>query len=184
MGVSCRSVRPAARSPPGDLAVQAIGNDAGWLSAHAQVGRRLGISDQLVQASGAPFHLDEQTGIVSAAPTLLHAGRIAIDAAREGVFDPRDLFDYGFSAERHARTIAGVDRRGRLILVTADGVPGISEGLALTEEAELMQSLGAVDAMNLDGGGSTSFVLGGQTINHPSDATGARAIADSVEVVP
>jgi exopolysaccharide biosynthesis protein len=129
-------------------------------------------------------HLDRSTGIVSAAPVLLRDGRIAIDATREGVLDPRDLFNYGFSAERHGRTIAGVDRSGRLILVTADGVPGVSEGLTLTEEAELMRSLGAVDAMNLDGGGSTSFVVNGQTINHPSDATGARAVGDSVQIVP
>jgi exopolysaccharide biosynthesis protein len=60
----------------------------------------------------------------------------------------------------------------------------VSEGLTLDEEAQLMQSLGAVDAMNLDGGGSTSFVLGGQTINHPSDATGARAVGDSIQVLP
>jgi exopolysaccharide biosynthesis protein len=100
------------------------------------------------------------------------------------VFDPRDLYDYGFSAERHGRTIAGVDREGRLILVTADGVPGVSSGLTLSEEAELMRTLGAVDAMNLDGGGSTTFVAGGTTINHPSDPTGARAIGDSIEVVP
>ena len=175
---------PGGVLPEGDSAVQAIGTDATWLSAHAQVGQRLRIRVQLDQASGAPFHLDGQTGVVSAAPILLRAGRTAIDAVREGVFDPRDLFDYGFSAERHARTIAGVDRQGRLILVTADGVPGISEGLTLTEEAKLMLSLGAVDAMNLDGGGSTSFVVDGQTVNHPSDATGARAIGDSVEVVP
>jgi exopolysaccharide biosynthesis protein len=56
--------------------------------------------------------------------------------------------------------------------------------LTLTEEAELMRSLGAVDAMNLDGGGSTSFVVDGTTINRTSDATGPRAVGDSIEVVP
>jgi hypothetical protein len=168
----------------GESAVQAIGTDADWVRSHVRVGDRVSVNEQLRQPSGASFRIDEQTSIVSAAPILLRDGRIAIDAVREGVFDPRDLYDYGFSAERHARTIAGVDRKGRLILVTADGVPGISEGLTLTEEAELMRTLGAVDAMNLDGGGSTTFVVGGTTINHPSDATGARAIGDSIEVVP
>jgi exopolysaccharide biosynthesis protein len=47
-----------------------------------------------------------------------------------------------------------------------------------------MRTLGAVDAMNLDGGGSTSFVSGGTTANDPSDATGARAIGDSIQIVP
>lgn len=61
---------------------------------------------------------------------------------------------------------------------------GVSEGLTLSEEAELMHSLGAVDAMNLDGGGSTSFVVHGQTINQTSDSTSPRPIGDSIEIVP
>ncbi len=47
-----------------------------------------------------------------------------------------------------------------------------------------MRTLGAVDAMILGGGGSTSFVTGQTTINHPSAATGARAIGDSIQIVP
>ena len=95
----------------------------------------------------------------------------------EGVLDPRDLNNYSFSADRHARMIAGIDRRGRLLLVAADGIPGVTVRLTLTEEARLMRSLGAVDAMNLDGGGSTSFVLDGTTINRTSDAAGPRPSA-------
>ena len=169
----------------GESAVQAIGADADWVSSHVRQGDHVTVGEQLHEPAGAILPLDHpQLGILSAAPILVRDGRVAIDAVREGVFDPRDLYDYGFSAERHARTIAGVDREGRLILVTADGVPGVSEGLTLTEEARLMRALGAVDAMNLDGGGSTTFVVGGTTVNHPSDPTGARAIGDSIEILP
>jgi hypothetical protein len=175
---------PGGTLPTGDSALQAIGTDATWLSDHAQPGRRVAVTEQLRRVNGAPFPLSSRTSIVSAAPVLLRDGRIAIDAFHEGVFDPRDLNNYGFSAERHGRTIAGADRRGRLILATADGIPGVSEGLTLTEEAVLMRTLGAADAMNLDGGGSTSFVVNGQTINDPSDATGARPVGDSVVIVP
>jgi hypothetical protein len=175
---------PAGALPQGDSAVQAIGADATWLRAHAQPGARLLMTEQLRKRNGAQFQVDKQTDIVSAAPVLLHDGRLAIDAVTEGVLDPRDLNNYSFSADRHARTIAGIDRRGRLLLVTADGIPGVSEGLTLTEEAQLMRSLGAVDAMNLDGGGSTSFVVDGTTINRTSDAAGPRAVGDSIEVVP
>jgi Phosphodiester glycosidase len=170
--------------PPGGSAIQAIGTEASWLSAHARIGHRLTISWQLRGPSGAVLPVDDEMSIVSAAPILLRDGQEAIDAVREGVFDPRDLFDYGFSAERHARTIAGIDRHGRLLLVTADGVPGVSEGLTLSEEAELMRTLGATDAMNLDGGGSTTFVVNGSTVNTTSDATGPRAVGDSIVVVP
>ena len=165
-------------------ALQGRGTGATGLASHRRVGRRVVVDEQLRRLSGGPVTLTPQTSIVSAAPILLRNGRLDIDASREGVFDPRDLNNYSFSADRHGRTFAGVDRHGRLILVTADGIPGVSEGLTLTEEALLMRSLGAGDAMNLDGGGSTSFVVNGQTVNDPSDATGARPVGDSVVIVP
>jgi Phosphodiester glycosidase len=170
--------------PAGDSAVQAIGIDATWLSSHLRPGKRVQVTEQLRRLNGSAFNTDRQTSIVSAAPVLLRDGRVSIDASTEGVFDPRDLNNYSFSADRHARTIAGVDPAGQLILVTADGIPTKSEGLTLTEEAKLMRSLGATDAINLDGGGSTSFVVNGSTINMTSDATGPRAIGDSIQVVP
>ena len=170
--------------PAGDSAVQGIGIDASWLGSHLHPGARVQVTEQLRRPDGAPFATDRQTSIVSAAPVLLRNDRVSIDASTEGVFDPRDLNNYSFSADRHARTIAGVDRAGRLILVTADGIATKSEGLTLTEEAKLMRSLGATDAMNLDGGGSTSFVVDGSTINLTSDATGPRAIGDSIQVIP
>jgi hypothetical protein len=59
------------------------------------------------------------------------------------------------------RTAAGVDREGRTLwLVVVDGrQKGVSEGITLVELACLFQSLGAWDALNLDGGGSSAFVL-------------------------
>jgi len=174
---------PGGALPAGDSAAQAIGSDAAWLSAHAQVGRRLTVSEQLRTASGTPFALNPQTSIASAGPVLLRNGRIAIDAVSEGVLDPRDLNDYTFSAYRHARTFVGVDARGRLLLATADGIPGVSEGLTLTEEADLMRSLGAVDAMNLDGGGSTQFASAGQLLNDASSSP-LRPVGDTIQIVP
>jgi hypothetical protein len=174
---------PGGALPAGDSAVQAIGADAAWLSAHAKVGRTLTVSERLDTDRGAPVALSPETSIASAGPVLLRGGRVDIDAVDEGVLDPRDLNDYTFSAYRHARTFAGVDRRGRLLLATADGIAGVSEGLTLTEEAEVMRSLGAVTAMNLDGGGSTQFASDGQLINDAS-GTPLRAIGDTIQVVP
>jgi Phosphodiester glycosidase len=174
---------PGGTLPAGDSAVQAIGSDSGWLTAHAQPGERLSVSEQLRTRSGAPFTLNAQTSISSAGPVLLHDARTAIDAFDEGVFDPRDLNDYTFSAYRHARTFVGVDARGRLLLATADGIPGVSEGLSLTEEADVMRSLGAVDAMNLDGGGSTQFASEGQLLNDASSSP-LRPVGDTIQVVP
>ncbi|MGI8715392.1 MAG: phosphodiester glycosidase family protein, partial [Solirubrobacteraceae bacterium] len=174
---------PGGTLPAGDSAVQAIGSDAAWVTAHAQVGRWLNVSEQVRNASGAPFGLNPQISVASAGPVLLRDGRAAIDAVGEGVLDPRDLNDYTFSAYRHARTFVGVDAQGRLLLATADGIPGVSEGLTLTEEADLMRSLGAVNAMNLDGGGSTQFASAGQLLNDASSSP-LRSVGDTIQVIP
>ncbi len=175
---------PGGLVPAGGQAVQAVGADAAWLSAHLHPGDSVALREQLRGSTGAPFRLRPGTSVASAAPVLLRGGHPWIDAVGEGVFDPRDQNNYGFSAQRHARTLAGIDRRGRLLLVTVDGIPRVSEGYTLTEAADLMRRLGAISAMNLDGGGSTSFVIGGNTINHTSDPTGPRPIGDSIQVVP
>jgi hypothetical protein len=174
---------PGGTLPAGDTAVQAIGSDVAWLSAHAKLGQRLTVTDQARTDNGRRFVLGSATSIASAGPRLLRNGRTDIDAVDEGVLDPRDLNDYTFSAYRHARTFVGVDARGRLLLATADGIPGVSEGLTLSEEAAVMRSLGAVDAMNLDGGGSTQFASDGRLIDDAS-STPLRPVGDTIQVVP
>ncbi|MGW5445611.1 phosphodiester glycosidase family protein [Streptomyces asiaticus] len=47
-----------------------------------------------------------------------------------------------------------------------------------------MRSLGAVQALNLDGGGSTAMAVNGRLANTTSDATGERAVGDTVQVLP
>lgn len=76
------------------------------------------------------------------------------------------------------RTAVGLDGRGRLILAVAEGRrPGRSEGLTLGELAELMLGLGCVDALNLDGGGSSVLVVrvpgrGYRVLTPPTDGAG------------
>lgn len=173
---------PGGTLPAGDWAVQAIGTDEAWLASHAQTGAQLSVTERLRTGQGQPFELSSSTTVASAGPILLQNGRTAIDAVAEGVFDPRDLNDYTFSVTRNARTLIGVGIQGRIILATVDGVAGVSEGMSLTEEAALMRSLGAVDAMNLDGGGSTQFVSFGQVLDHPSSSP-LRPVGDTIEVV-
>jgi exopolysaccharide biosynthesis protein len=174
---------PGGTLPAGDWAVQAIGTDAAWLASHAQVGAQLSVSERLSDEQGQPLHLNPGMTATSAGPILLQNGKPAIDAVAEGVFDPRDLNDYSFSVERNARTMIGVDSQGRIILATVDRIAGVSEGMSLTEEAVFMRSLGAVDAMNLDGGGSTQFASYGQILDDPSSSP-LRPVGDTIEVVP
>ena len=79
-----------------------------------------------------------------------------------------------FVDDLHPRTALGIDNGGRtLILVTVDGrQSGYSEGVALYELAEMVRLLGADDAVNLDGGGTTTMVVakpggGFRLVNRP-----------------
>jgi exopolysaccharide biosynthesis protein len=83
----------------------------------------------------------------------------------------------------------GIDRdRGRVLLVAVDGRQDSSRGLTLLEEARLMRRLGAEDALNLDGGGSTTIAGLGRdreslrVLNSPSDGS-QRSIPDGIAVI-
>jgi hypothetical protein len=98
----------------------------------------------------------------------------------------------GFATGRHPRTAAGISRNGgHLILTVVDGrqMP-YSDGMTLRELANLMLALGARDAINLDGGGSTTLVhvprdSAGtlRVANRPSDTAGERAVGDALAIV-
>jgi hypothetical protein len=172
--------------PTGGYVIQGIGAAGTWLAQHAVVGQRLTVSERLATTSGQPIPLNPGLSIASGAPILVQNGKVAIDAISEGDVVPTDLsFNYSWAQERNARTIAGINAEGDLLLVTVDGSqPGVSEGATLSEEAELMKSLGAVSAMNLDGGGSTAFAVNGKQVNSPAYATGERLVGDFVVVLP
>lgn len=81
----------------------------------------------------------------------------------------------GFVAGRHPRTVVGWNDT-EILLVTVDGrQPGYSVGMSLIEAADLLRALGATDAVNLDGGGSTTLAVGGSVVNRPSDRLVRRA---------
>ena len=80
--------------------------------------------------------------------------------------DPGDNFTNG----RHPRTLVGWTPGGDVLLVTVDGRQAeASVGMTLHEAASLLISLGATEGINLDGGGSTTFVRSGHVVNKVSD---------------
>lgn len=87
---------------------------------------------------------------------------------------------------RAPRTMIGWNAAGDVLLVTVDGRQrGVAHGLTLLEAADLMRRLGAVEALNLDGGGSTTFVKKGKVVNRPSSAgRRERSVAVAVAIVP
>lgn len=106
---------------------------------------------------------------------------------RGGVTEDRD-------GDVEPRTAVGLDGRGRVLLVVAEGRrPGRSEGLTLGELARMMLELGCVEALNLDGGGSSVLVLripgrGYRVLTAPADGAGPlrfrRPIPNALVLVP
>ncbi len=81
------------------------------------------------------------------------------------------------------RTAFGIDKYGRYIILIADGrSKWYSTGLTLSELAATMQKLGAVSAMNLDGGGSTTMAVRGRIVNRPSDGA-ERSVSNALLVM-
>ena len=85
---------------------------------------------------------------------------------------------------RHARTSIGFSRDRRTVFIlTVDGRSEKSVGMTLIELAAFMRSVGAWQAMNFDGGGSTTMVIHGSVVNAPSDPTGEREVGNALLVI-
>jgi hypothetical protein len=159
---------PAGVEVPADGAVLAgRGVAAGWL-------RGLAPGDSV--AWTLPFHsapgpVEE---LVGGFPLLLMDG--------EPVLNRVPTIREAFAARRHPRSAVAIRPDGTILLVTVDGrQPGYSDGMTLAELTDLLLELGAADALNLDGGGSTALVLRGVLVNRPSDPV-ERPVANALLV--
>jgi len=124
----------------------------------------------------APFSASED--IVGGVPQLIKNGKIEITWEQE-------KSSKSFVETRHPRTAAAKLKDGKFLMVTVDGrQPETSVGMSLQELAEMLLELGATDAMNLDGGGSTTMFLNGKVVNRPSDKEGERSVSDALLVFP
>jgi hypothetical protein len=163
-----------------DGGVLVVGRSAPAASRSAMLMLRPGDSVR-VSVSLAPFHPYQAVG---GRPAILRDSVIGGGVDTEG--------QASFNVGRNPRTAAAIASNGRrLLLVVVDGreMP-YSDGMSLRELAVLMQALGARDAINLDGGGSSTLVAanpatGGtlQIANRPSDKVGERAVGDALAIV-
>jgi len=97
---------------------------------------------------------------------------------------PEEQMRPGFAEERHPRTAVGFRRDGFWVFVVVDGrQPQLSVGMSLAELAALMLGLGCTDAINLDGGGSSTLYHGKKIMNSPSDGR-ERTVSDAILVLP
>jgi hypothetical protein len=123
------------------------------------------------------------TTVINGGPLLMEDGAVRITQERDGMHQPSNpSFDYGWFLQRNPRTFAGTDARGRTLLVTVDGRQLGELGLSIPETAAVARSLGMVDAINLDGGGSTAMAIRSSLISHPSDSAGERPVGDAIVI--
>jgi hypothetical protein len=164
---------------PADGVVLSFDSSAAAEAARLRPGMEIGIDTRLLPLAGDPGGLWElASGALGAGPLLLAGGRRVLDPARESI-------SRVFTESRHPRTAVAARADGSLFFVTVDGrQPGTSVGMTLAELTDFLLSLGATDAVNLDGGGSTTMVVRGETVNDTSDPTGDRANGDAILLFP
>ena len=129
--------------------------------------------DLLRIAPLAGMPTDPVGDLLQAGPALVGNGRVMIRDGddREGFRAGSGQFDSDITDGRHPRAAIGLDET-RLIAVASEGRASEEAGLTLAELAALMADLGAREAINLDGGGSTSLVVDGRLVNRPREAEG------------
>lgn len=108
---------------------------------------------------------------VGGGPVLLQNGEIQVTNDEELKFTGKAIND------KHPRTAMGYTKDGKLIMLVIQGrFPGKAEGATLIQEARMLQQLGCVEALNLDGGGSSCLLINGKPTITPSDKEGQRAV--------
>lgn len=154
--------------PNGQVALVAAGTKQSLLESFHE-GDRLS-----VKLNALGFDWTKIQHAVGGGPQLVRNGTSNVDWDRQG-------FTAEFAKKRHPRTAIGKTAKGDLWLVAIDGRQSMSDGATLEEAAAIMLRLGCVEAINLDGGGSTTFNLFGMTLNRPSDGY-ERAVASGIVI--
>lgn len=113
--------------------------------------------------------------VVAGVPQLIKNGKIDITWEQEKT-------NLKFVETLHPRTAVAQLRGSGFLMITVDGRSESSGGISLNDLADYLLSLGAINAMNLDGGGSSTMFLDGKVVNHPSDKEGERKVSDAILV--
>lgn len=148
------------------------GTAADFLSNNVAIGDTLAI---ILSTDAGPKQL---TQLIGAYPRIIKDGENYVDQGYAEEGGPSHTY------ERHPRTAVGFSADSTLVyMVTVDGRQASSVGMTLPELADFMVMIGVSDAVNLDGGGSTTMVVNHQIENSPSDATGERNVSNALMAI-
>ena len=120
--------------------------------------------DIRIEACDTTDVFEQDWEVLAGGPVLIDEGEAATYA--EGIPGWKSFYN-----KRHPRSVMGKDADGGVWLVVVDGrFPGEAEGMTIAELTDLCRKLGLTEALNLDGGGSsTLWTLAGGVLNHPCD---------------
>lgn len=111
-------------------------------------------------------------------------GRIIKDGVPYPAIGDYDQSGQSFNDARHPRTFVGINAdTSKVYFCTVDGRQASSLGMSFTEMANFLISLDVTNALNFDGGGSTTMVVRGNVVNSPSDPGGERSVANTLQVI-
>lgn len=114
--------------------------------------------------SGKMFKKWKMETAIGGGPVLVKDGKVCISNNAELKFTGNAIND------RHPRTAMGYTRDNKLIILAIEGRnPGTAEGATLIQEAKILADLGCLEALNLDGGGSSCLLVNGKETIWPSD---------------
>jgi len=170
-----RDMKGSSTIPADGFVISASGSAREWALKNLKAGAPIKLNLNLAPVEAEQAALWKQaTSIVGGGPQLIKNGRVEITSAAEKVLP-------AFVSDDHPRTAIAKLSSGQILLVTVDGrQPGESIGMSLPMLADLLLEFGAVEAINLDGGGSTTMVIKNELVNKPSDATGERLVSDAI----
>lgn len=104
---------------------------------------------------------------IGAGPMLLKNGIKIKQEVAEMIDDASGINPYGAGPRTAVAKLAD----GSILFIVIDGRSTLSRGVNLEELRDILLKLGAIDALNLDGGGSSTMVVNGGVVNKPSDGT-------------
>jgi hypothetical protein len=162
-------VRGSAVIPPGSIVLSAHGSNEKALE-----GLKVGDVVKITQTLDPVW--DKTIYAIGAGPRLIKNNSVFLTSKVEEF--PADI-----AVGRAPRTAIGVTKDGHVLFAVVDGRQQNSRGMTLLELALFMQENGAVDAMNLDGGGSSEMVVKGKIMNKPSDGR-ERSIGSALIIAP
>ena len=158
--------------PDGAIVLSGAGTGAKFVDEYLKPGTNVTIEFNLKPSKTTGW--EKVVEAVGGGPWLVKDGKVSIDAAAEG-FQPI------LYLAAHPRTALGVTGGGKLVLVTVDGRQNISSGMTLIQLAQLMLSQECVEAINLDGGGSTTMAASFGILNSPCEGA-ERPVANALAV--